>query len=357
MQPIVDYIIVGQGIAGSVLALQLEKEGASALIIDDGAKHTSSKTAAGLWNPIVFKNLEKGWNADELLCHVLQFFPEAQHTLNHQFYHEKPLVKRFSDFEEWNDWDVKMEHSSLSKYLYKETVPNIESTFQLAMPEGYGKVRNTGYVQVPEFLKATKHYFESKDGYLSEEFDHNALILSSTTVSYKQLQAKSIVFCEGTKAKENPLTSHIRIQPTKGQVLVVYAPDLDTDYVFNGGGVFVQPLGKHTFRLGSTFEWKMYDALPNEEGIQHITEKFEKLYKGKYTVVGHYAANRPTTPDRRPYIGKLKNHNAYLFNGLGTKGILNAPYCAHHLTQHLIHQATIPKEIDLYRFRKPHQAC
>jgi len=57
-----DFIIVGQGIAGSVIALSLIKAGYKILVINKPQLSLSSKIAAGIWNPIVFKRLTKSWS-------------------------------------------------------------------------------------------------------------------------------------------------------------------------------------------------------------------------------------------------------------------------------------------------------
>ena len=58
-----DFLIVGQGIAGSIIGLQLEQYNQRFLIVDKNEKITSSKVAAGLMHPMSFKRcikLERG---------------------------------------------------------------------------------------------------------------------------------------------------------------------------------------------------------------------------------------------------------------------------------------------------------
>jgi len=62
-----DYIIIGQGIAGTVLSHELLKAGKKVLVVDNGFTTSSSMMAAGMWNPILFRKLKKSWKAEELL--------------------------------------------------------------------------------------------------------------------------------------------------------------------------------------------------------------------------------------------------------------------------------------------------
>ena len=49
-----DYLIVGQGLAGSCMALQLLKRGKKILVIDQPHTNSSSMVAAGMFNPGTF---------------------------------------------------------------------------------------------------------------------------------------------------------------------------------------------------------------------------------------------------------------------------------------------------------------
>mgnify|MGYP001318118610 CR=1 FL=1 len=52
--------------------------------------------------------------------------------------------------------------------------------------------------------------------------------------------------------------------------------------------------------------------------VSSISENFE--------VVNHESGLRPTSHDRRPYVGELENNpGIFILNGLGTRGVLVAP--------------------------------
>ena len=63
------------------------------------------------------------------------------------------------------------------------------------------------------------------------------------------------------------------------------------------------------------------------------------------------AGVRPTVSDRRPLLGTHPSQkNAHIFNGLGTKGVMIAPYYSAHLINHLIDGVELEKEVDIGRF-------
>jgi hypothetical protein len=55
------YLIVGQGLAGTLLAFSLLEKGEEVLIADDYAHASASQVAAGMWNPVTFKRLAASW--------------------------------------------------------------------------------------------------------------------------------------------------------------------------------------------------------------------------------------------------------------------------------------------------------
>ncbi len=119
-----NYIIVGQGIAGTVLAYTLLKKGNSVIIIDDPTLSQASKIAAGLYNPVVFKRLVKSWMADELVPFMDEFYLEAEQLLNTKFYFKKQIVRFFAEEQEKKLWLQKTDEE-VGKYLN----PTISSDF------------------------------------------------------------------------------------------------------------------------------------------------------------------------------------------------------------------------------------
>ena len=60
---------------------------------------------------------------------------------------------------------------------------------------------------------------------------------------------------------------------------------------------------------------------------------------------------RPTVIDRRPLIGEHAEHkNLYVLNGLGTRGVMIAPYVADQLFNYIENKQELAKEISIERF-------
>ena len=68
----VDYLIIGQGICGTMLSWFLHKEGKTFLIIDDNNENASSKIAAGIINPVTGRRYAYTWMIDEVMTFAVQ---------------------------------------------------------------------------------------------------------------------------------------------------------------------------------------------------------------------------------------------------------------------------------------------
>ena len=75
-----DFIIIGQGIAGSVLSWYLLERNLKFLVVNDPKKNSSSTAALGVYNPITGKKFVETWSKyytysngykynDNMFCH------------------------------------------------------------------------------------------------------------------------------------------------------------------------------------------------------------------------------------------------------------------------------------------------
>jgi glycine oxidase len=346
------YIIVGQGIAGTVMALTLLEQGCSVRIIDNPSLSGASRVAAGLYNPIVFKRLVKSWKADELIPFMDEFYPGQETLLSTRFYYKKEIIKVFSDAPEKELW-IKKGSDDVGRYMEK----NIQVDFLtdvLCANQGTAKVFSAGNLDARTFVNASREYFKSKGILLEEAFDYEKLEIGSDHAKYKGTRADKIIFCEGYRAVENPWFSWLPFKLTKGEVLTIRleGKQIPFDTVINKG-VFVLPLGDDLYRVGATYNWKDLSEDPTAEGREELIEKIKELLCIPFEVLAHEAGVRPTVSDRRPLIGLHPTHSCLaVFNGMGTKAVMLAPYFAGAFADHLLREVILDPEADIRRFRK-----
>ena len=345
-----DYIIVGQGIAGTILAQTLLKEGRSVVVIDVPGFSTASRIAAGLYNPVVFKRLVKSWLADDLLPFMDKFYPETEELLGTRFYFKKQILKPFAEEQEKILW-LKKCNEDIGKYLGKTIYYDYLNDI-IYNPLGASEIINAGNLDTKLFLSSFRDYFKKNEILIEEKFDHSAIIFAENSVVYKNIQANKIIFCEGYRSLENPYFSWLPFKLTKGEIITI---KLDEEYVIPvdkviNKGVFILSLGNNTYKVGATYEWEDLSDEPTEKGKSDLIEKLQKVIKVPFEITDHQAGIRPTVNDRRPLIGLHPEHKKLgVFNGLGTKGVMLAPYFAKQFVNFLEHRQPLDKEADITR--------
>jgi len=150
--------------------------------------------------------------------------------------------------------------------------------------------------------------------------------------------------------KSNPNFNYIPFKPAKGDVLTITCNELNIDFILNKG-FFIMPLGNNTFKVGATYNWQDLTDVPNPAGKEELINKLKKLIPYEFEVIKHEAGVRPSVIDRRPVLG---THPTYpqlkIFNGLGTKAVMLAPFFAKQFCDYLIEGKDLNEEVDVKRF-------
>lgn len=342
----VPFLIIGQGLAGTMLAFEMLRSGLNFKIASSAERSRASTVAAGMFNPLVFKRLTKSWMIDELLPVMDVVYPELETTLGCKFYFKKNILKPLSE-QEMGEWRQKQE--LLANYILKTVESSPVDGIKNAA--GYGVVLNSGFLDLNSFLESSRKFFTERGFHIDLLIDYSDFSVVDGQLQHDQIKAETIIFCEGAHVTQNPFFSFLKMKPTKGELLLVDAADLSDDFIINKD-LFVIPVGNHQFKVGSTYEWDDLTESPTEKGRQSIIERFEKLVTVDYTVKNHWAGIRPTIHDRHPVLGFHPEYkNVAVFNGLGTKGVMLAPYFSREMTKLLTDkQFQINREVRLDRF-------
>lgn len=343
----VDYIIVGIGIAGISFCEQLIANGKTFVVFDD-ASQQSSTVAGGLYNPVVLKRFTSVWKSTEQLDIALPLYEAIEKRLNVKLDYKIPVYRKFASLEEQNDWFASSDKPLLSRYLSTIIIKNTNNTINA--PFGFGEVLETGRVDVKTMIEAYKADLLQDNLLFKTAFNYDGLQIGDTSVNYQNINAKHVVFAEGSGIRQNTFFKNLPLNPAKGELLIIHAPELKIDFVLKAG-VFLIPLGNDLYIVGATYEWKDLTHNTSEKAKRELLGKLEKLISCTFNVVNQVAGIRPTVKDRRPLVGKHKSYkNIFVLNGLGTRGVMIGPYVAKQLYNFIEHTEPLDKEIDINRF-------
>jgi glycine/D-amino acid oxidase-like deaminating enzyme len=343
----IDYLIIGSGLAGISFAEVALRNNKSILVLDNNSQ-SSSKIAGGLYNPVILKRFSEVWNAQEQLIVMNEFYAILEEKLKCKVDYKRPIFRKFFSVEEQNNWFSASDKASLAPFLSTELIYN--KFAGIDSPYGYGEVLQTGYVDTALLLKNYRAYLINENLFREESFDYNALQIKGDKIWYKGICAKHIIFAEGFGMHSNPYFNHLPLDGTKGELFIIKAPGLELDVIVNTS-VFILPLGNDLFKVGATYNWKDKTNLPTEEGKAELITRIKEIIICDFEIVEHFAGVRPTVKDRRPLVGTHQNYNLiHILNGLGTRGVMLGPAMANTLFDYIENQIPLDSTIDINRF-------
>jgi len=344
----VDFIIVGQGLAGSCLALRLLAKGKTIWVMDEPQNNRCSKVAAGLFNPITGMGIVKTWMAEEIFEELFKFFLQAEAQLKASFFYPMHLYRPFQTIEEQNNWMAKTADKGQNKFVKavytSAAYPNIHNSF------GGIEVNQSGYLDTNTFLSAVTKQLLSLDAYSEENFHQDRLRIKENAVEYNRVEASKIIFCTGI-ASLSPYFNWLPIRQLKGETLSISFSERP-EVIYNKG-VYVVPTSEAgIYKAGATYSLTDLSPSCTEQGREELVDKLSALLKEPFQILKQEWGIRPTTVDRRPILGAHPVHsNLVIFNGLGTKGVSLAPYFSNQLTNWLAGEGEIQKEVNINRFK------
>ncbi len=333
-------LIVGQGIAGTMLAYVLQRKGAQVTVADTNLPGKSSAVAAGIINPVTGKRFVKSWRLDDFFPVAQQMYQALETELGVKIWEERPILRLLESAEETNNWSARC---TLPEYEgYMSAAKDAGSWSGLLKPGfHFGVINKAARVNFTNLLSAFRAKVQAAGQLLNKEvkYDDTERLLE---------EYDKVVYCEGYQAQNNPFFPALPWQLAKGESLLIRFEDPNAANVTTTlkKTTLITPLGDGLFWTGGSFQWHYPDLEPSESEKDYILMGLKKLLSAPFEVVGHSAGVRPAVKDRRPFLGESEVlPNVYMFNGLGAKGALLAPYWAGHLAEHLWAGAPIDKEV------------
>jgi len=294
-------VIVGAGLAGTLVGLEAERRGQSFLIVDQGAGATATRAAAGLFNPLTgprFSADGPGWDT------LVPFYRDLEQRLGTELVHPLPLVRPLAG-------------AKIGPDAFPRSAAGWSA--ELCPSQTEVKIEGGGWVDLPRLVDVARARWLAS-GHLEPR-----------TFDAAEGRGKRVIWCGGMADFEGPVWSSVpgvenRWQAVRGDVLTVRIDDFSLAYA-EIGPRFLIPLGNHLFRWGATHESDIADQSFRADARTLLeTELAGRLNGGRFEVVGHSWGVRPASRYRSPLVLSHPDEPAWtLFNGFGGRGVAQIP--------------------------------
>jgi glycine/D-amino acid oxidase-like deaminating enzyme len=344
-----DYLIIGQGIAGTFLSWNLLRNGKSVIVIDENNPATASRVASGIINPVTGRRLVRTWMIEELLPFAAQAYEDIRQDLGMQVCKQTDIVNFHATEQMSNAWHERI--SEGEEYLHEAS--NIQDYARyFTTTYGVGITSPGLLIDLQALLPAWRNELKRENALLEGFFNIEDCLITPTEVQYKDIKAKKLILCNGIQGFDNNYFKKLPYAFSKGEMLIARIQGLPADSIFKQG-ITIVPLHDDYFWIGSSFEWEFEHANPTKAFREKTEAILSDWLKLPYKIIDHKAAIRPASLERRPFVGLHPHHPSVgILNGMGTKGCSLAPYFSHQFVANLLHDKPINPLADIHRFTK-----
>lgn len=344
-----DYLIIGQGISGTMLSWALMRRGKKVLVIDQSKPATATKVASGVINPVTGRRIMRSWQIEKIMPVSVGAYREMEALLGISFIKQCNIISFHTTPQMRNAFTEKMETET--DYLSTPIQQDAYSSY-FNYRYGVGEIGPSWHIDLHAVLQGWREYLRKMDALLETSFEHEQLRIEEEGVRYNDIHAQSILYSEGAAGFTNPFFRQLPFAPNKGQALIVEITGLPNDHIYKHGITLV-PWKENTWWAGSSFEWNYPNAGPTPAFAEQTQAQLRDWLKLPYCVLDHIAAERPATVERRPFVGMHPQYKQVgIFNGMGTKGCSLSPYLALQFAAQLAGEAQVDPPTDVKRFER-----
>ena len=323
-----DILIVGQGIAGSMLAWECERAGFSFEVIDSGDGGCASRVSAGMITPVTGMRFVKSAQFDARRRLACEAYQSLSAELGVPLWREMRVRRLFRG---------EIERGA---FLAKAARGDFGESVREWDERGFW-CEGAAAVNTRKLLPAVRARLEARGLFRRERWDAGA----------PELRHAVVVDCTGRGVLANPLFGWIPWRLSKGELLTVKTRGLPQSVILNDGR-WVMPMDEGQACVGATHEPEFVSEDASPAARSTLEDAARALLPGDYAVTGHEVGIRVGTPDREPVAGRHPEVPAVgVLSGLGNKGILSAPALARQWMNHLSEGVPIAPAQSAARFR------
>lgn len=343
-----EFLIVGQGLAGTALAWRLLERGRTFLIVDPDEPLTCSKVAAGLVTPITGMRLTLNWRYPVLYPEAVRFYREKERLLGGKFFFPRPVVWLFKNEREQEIWQRRLEDPEVRRVVNSAAPSSIVDESCVANDRGGFQLKHAGFLDTGAYLSASRLHFQSLGAWQKGSVSDDDLAVTEDGVRWRDETFGSAVFCQGWEAAKSRWFSWLPYCPAQGTILTLRGSSGERRRIINRG-CWVVPRADGTLRAGSSFDLQFDQPhTPCDESVRELEQRLGSLLQSDFEVADRQTAVRPIVKHCKAAIGRHPAHpRLACLLGLGSKGVLRSPFLARRLVDHLLDGASLDREFDV----------
>lgn len=331
-----DVAIVGGGLAGILLAHELEKLGASVVIADETAANAASAMAPGIINPLAGRRYKINTDYADTHAATLATFAELETRFGCRLWNPVTLVRLLENTEQRAALDERRSDRGASAWIGRIFEPGAHGA-GVHDPFGSFETLQAGWLDVPLLVEAARR----TGGF---RFLDPADLDGET--------APRLVDCRGWRCSLDPHWRELPWKCARGEVMTVELEGTLPRHLWNGGG-WLQPLPDGRWRAGATYAWSQFEAPPQLTAQAELIGKLRRWMRLPFRIASQQAGVRAVVVDYRPVMGAWpESPGRFIFSGLGSHGAIQGPPGASVLARHLLLGEPLPRDCDVNRFRR-----
>lgn len=337
-------LIVGGGLAGTAVAWRLWQRGVPFVVVDPDKLETCSKIAAGLITPVTGMRVKVSWRLAELLPVAHEFYGQLETTLGVKFHHSLPLVRLLKNELESSRWQVRKDAAEVQPWLTpRQPAPLVDSAVFHDEHGGFQQ-QHSGWLDTATYLRASREFFDARDCWAQGEVEDTDLEDTPDEVRWRDTAFQAVVFCRGSEERNaTRFFPWLQWDCARGVIARIGMDIAETRMVNRGCWLLPREGG---WRCGSTYEFDL--TSPVEASLETLRNKLNGLLKVPFELSSPQTGVRPILKRRQLTLGRHPARpRIALFNGLGSKGALRAPFFSRMLVNHLLDDAPLDDEVDV----------
>lgn len=346
------HLIVGAGLAGCVLARQLELRGEPFTLVGDPGRASAADVAAGIINPVTGRWMTKSWRIDDFAPEARAFYQSLEQACGHPLYHP---IKATRFFLNADDARRARRRARNPRYADVLSTPEPAEAHDPATADHRGSIAIHGvaWVDLPAVLRVLRDRYRHGGQLLPGTFAHGDLQRVSGGWRYGGHTYAQVFFCEGNALPDNPWFGNLPLRPAKGETLLCRSGDFQLPDRLIHHDKWLLPYPDGRFRLGATYDEDDADPAPTAAARDRLLAALHELvgHPVAVDIEQHLAGHRPGTVDARPLLGAHPSEpGLWLLNGLGSKGASLTPTLSRELCEACFDGKPLDPETDLRRF-------